>query len=122
MKNKKELFTTASLSFLSVPVVASAQQYFGQVDTFFTRIGGFIDNVLIPLIFTLALLMFIYGVFKYFFVQGDSDTARDTGRKYILWAILGFVLMVSIWGIVNVIATGLFGTTTPPTIPGTPTL
>lgn len=119
---KYKIFTAATLLIFCAPVVTFAQQYFGQVDTFFTRIGGFIDNILIPLIFTLSLLMFVYGVFNYFFVQGDSETARDTGRKYILWGILGFVVMVSVWGIVNIIATGLFGTTTPPTIPGTPTL
>ena len=97
-------------------------QYFGEVDTFFVRIGGFIDNILIPLLFTLALLFFVYGMFRYFILGGASDDNRATGRKIMWWSILGFVLMVSIWGIVNIISSGLFGNTAPPKLPGTPTL
>lgn len=110
------------LPLIVFPVAVSAQ-YFGEVDTFFTRISGFIDNILIPLIFTFALLVFLWGMFKYFILGGSSDDERAKGRKLIIWAIIGFVLMVSIWGIVNIISDGLFGASAgTPKIPGTPTL
>jgi len=111
-----------AMLILLMPIVTSAQQYFGEVDTFFTNIGGFIDNILIPLLFTLALLVFVFGMFKYFILGGGNEAEREKGKQLITYAIIGFVLMVSIWGIVNIIAGGLFGTTTVPTIPGTPTL
>ena len=120
---KQFLIKGSGAAFLfAVPLLVSAQPYFGEVDKFFTRLSGFIDNVLIPLVFTVALLVFLYGMFNYFLVQGDNEQARDTGRRMILWSIVGFVMMVSIWGIVNIVATGLFGTTQPPDIPGTPTV
>lgn len=119
---KKVQYPAILGTVLLFPVLASAQ-YFGQVDSFFTRIMGFIDNILIPLLFTLALLFFLYGMFKYFILGGASDDERAKGKQLIIWAIIGFVLMVSIWGIVNMIAGGLFGaSSTPPKIPGTPTL
>tara|TARA_B100000745_G_scaffold107052_1_gene68510 strand:- start:1797 stop:2216 length:420 start_codon:yes stop_codon:yes gene_type:complete len=105
-----------------VPNIVSAG-YFGQVDDFFTRATGFIDNILIPLVFTVALLVFLYGMFNYFIVQGDNEQSREVGRHLMLWSVIGFVVMVSIWGIVNMIAGGLFGSDNrAPDIPGTPTV
>ena len=108
--------------FALVPVAAFAQEYFGEVDTFFKNIGKFIDGVLIPLVFTLALLVFLWGMFKFFILGGDNEEARAKGKRLILWSIIGFVMMVSIWGIVNVVSSGLIPDTQPPKLPGTPTL
>ncbi len=103
----------------------SNQPYFGKVDSFFTNIVGFIDGVLIPFVFALALLIFIWGMFRFFILGGDNEDERAKGKQLILWSIIGMVIMVSIWGIVNVVAEGLFGTVTGgqvPTLPKTPTL
>ncbi len=108
--------------FLLVPAITSAQ-YFGEIDTFFGRVVGFINNVLVPLVFTLALFVFIYGMFNFFILNGENEGDRESGRDLMVSAVIGFVLMVSIWGIVNLVASGLFGTTTtPPPLPGIPTL
>ena len=115
-------FSVAAWVFLFIPQVLFAQTYFGEVDTFFNRAVGFIDKVLVPLIFVFVFLVFLYGMFKYFIAEGANDASRETGKKLVLWSIMGFVLMVSIWGIVNIVAEGLFGTTSAPTLPGTPTI
>ena len=85
----------------------AASGYFGPVDTFLANVSGFINNVLVPLIFTVALLFFIYGMFKYFIQNGASEEAREKGKQMMLYSVIGFVLMVSIWGIVNLFAAGL---------------
>ncbi len=111
----------ASLSFgLFLPAIASA--YFGEIDTFFGNVLGFINGVLIPLIFTVALLAFVWGMTKFFVINGDNEGERKKGKDLMVWSIAGFVLMVSIWGIVNLIAGGLFSSATTPTLPGIPTL
>lgn len=102
-------------SYLALPLLAFAQ--FGEVDTFFNNIGDFINNVLIPLVFGVALLVFIYGMFQYFILGGADEGSRESGRKLMMWAIIGFVVMVSIWGIVNIVAGGLFPDNTPPKMP-----
>ncbi|MEZ4200646.1 MAG: pilin [Candidatus Paceibacterota bacterium] len=88
-----------------LPAVALAQ--FGDINTFFGKITTFINDILIPLIFALALLMFIWGMFRFFIAGGHDEDAREKGKNLMLYAVVGFVLMVSIFGIVNLIANGL---------------
>jgi uncharacterized membrane protein YidH (DUF202 family) len=90
---------------LVLPLVSFAQ--FGVIDNFLRNIMSFINNLLIPLIFAAALLMFIYGMYRYFIQGGDNDGDREVGQQLMIWAVVGFVLMVSIWGIVNLVAGGL---------------
>ena len=75
-----------------------------------------INYVLVPLLFAVAFIVFLYGVFrKYIFSQGDSDMVKE-GHQLILWGLIGFFVMLSLWGIVNVIANtfGLGGYLAPP--------
>jgi hypothetical protein len=98
-----------ALLLVVLPTVVSAQKEkeFGEVNTFIDRISAFIDGTLIPLVFGLALLMFIWGVFKAFILGGSDEEKQKEGKQLMLYAIIGFVVMVSIWGIVNLIANGL---------------
>jgi len=93
-------------SFLVLPMMAFAQ--LGEVDTFFNNINDFIGNVLIPLVFGLALLMFVWGMFRFFILGGGNEEERGKGKQLIIWSIVGFVLMTSIWGIVNMLSGGFF--------------
>ncbi|MHB0865437.1 MAG: pilin [Minisyncoccota bacterium] len=65
-----------------------------------------INGIFVPVLFALAFLTFIWGVFKYFILGADSDAERATGRKFVLWGIIGFVVILSVWGLV-----GLLGNT-----------
>lgn len=117
-------YMTALALFL-LPLVTFAQ--FGVIDTFFKNVMTFINNILIPLIFAAALLMFIYGMYRYFILGGSNDGDREVGQQLMIWAVVGFVLMVSIWGIVNLVAGGLqtgLGTnnSAPTSIPKGPTI
>lgn len=102
----KKYSLSAGVGLLAVmPMVAMAQ--FGEIDSFLLNIINFINDVLIPLVFAAALLMFIFGMFRFFIAGGADDEKREQGKSLMLYAILGFVLMVSIFGIVNLIANGL---------------
>ncbi|MDB5244818.1 MAG: hypothetical protein JWN18_688 [Parcubacteria group bacterium] len=82
-----------------------------------------INNVLVPLLFAIAFIVFLYGVFKkYIWSKGDAG-AVDEGHMLILWGIIGFVIMISIWGLVNVVANtfGLAGYSAPRTPTSYPT-
>lgn len=94
-----------AVAILCVPTLALAQ--FGSIDAFLLNISTFINNILIPLVFALSLLMFIYGMFRYFIQGGDNSGDREVGQELMVWSIVGFVLMVSIWGIVNLLSSGL---------------
>jgi hypothetical protein len=62
-----------------------------------------INFVLVPLLFAVAFIVFLYGVANaYIFSRGDAEKVSK-GHQHILWGILGFVIMISLWGIVNVV-------------------
>jgi len=106
MQNMKKIgIYTLALVAIVLPGVAFGQ--FGEVNDFLDDISSFINSTLIPLVFALALLLFIWGIFKYFILGGGDDESREEGKQLMLWAIVGFVVMVSVFGIVNLIAGGL---------------
>jgi hypothetical protein len=86
-------------------------------------VTGIINNILVPVLIAIAFLVFLWGVYKYFIQGASNDAERATGRTFVLYGVIGFVIIFSIWGIVQIfIGTLGFGTTTnspnPPTIGG----
>lgn len=89
------------------PFVVFAQQpqtNFGAVGQTFTAFLSFLNSYIVPLLVAVAFLSFAYGMFQYFIKDGASDESRESGKKLALWGVLGFVLIVSLWGIVNIVA------------------
>lgn len=69
------------------------------VDSF----GRAISSILVPLLFALALMFFLYGVFK--FIKGAaSEEERKEGKKIIFVGLIALAVMVSIWGLVRIVA------------------
>lgn len=75
----------------------------------------FINNTLIPFLFALAFLFFIVNIVRYFILGAGKEDSRESARRLALWGIIAFVLMVSIWGIVNLLVRGFgfYGDTQP---------
>jgi hypothetical protein len=73
-----------------------------------TSFIDFINNVLVPLVFAVALITFLYGVFKYFIAGGANLEQRQKGTQVIMYSVIGFAVMISVWGIVNLVV-GTFG-------------
>ena len=65
-------------------------------------INQHIINPIIVLIFALAVLVFLYGVFEYF-KDSDSSSARETGQRHMLSGVIGMFIMISVFGIITVI-------------------
>lgn len=66
-----------------------------------------INVYLVPVLIAIAFLVFIWGVYKYFILGADDEKARETGRSFIMWGILGFVVIFSVWGIVALVGSTL---------------
>ncbi|MBU6323250.1 MAG: hypothetical protein KGI41_00160 [Patescibacteria group bacterium] len=60
-------------------------------------------NDVVPLVFAIAFIAFLWGIFLYFIKGADDESKRETGREFILYAVIGFFVMFGIWGIVNVV-------------------
>jgi hypothetical protein len=98
-------FALTGLAFF-LPVLAYAQPTDVTIDSaqdLSTFVIDFINNIGVPLIFAVAFLFFLLGVFKYF-VRGAGDKEkRDEGRTMIIYSIIGFFVMISIWGLVHIL-------------------
>lgn len=76
-----------------------------------------INNVLVPVLFAIAFIVFLYGIAKAYIFSGGDPAKVSEGHKLLLWGIIAFVVMISVWGLVNVVANtfGLAGYYAPPT-------
>lgn len=76
-----------------------------------TNIEFVINGIFVPLLFAIAFLVFVWGVFKYFIWGADSPDERKTGRDLALYGIIGFVVILSVWGLVLLVMNtlGLWG-------------
>jgi len=85
----------------------------GAFGTLLRTIIEFSTNVLIPFIIGIGFLVFVWGMFQYFIAGGANDESKEKGKSLMIYAIVGFLLIIVFWGIINLLAssTGLAGKT-----------
>lgn len=99
-----------------LPLMALAQA--GNVTDVFNNVFEFINYVVIPFIFALAFVWFLWNVFTYFFF--NAKPGNDVLRDQILFSVIGLFIMLSIWGVVALVQNSLLGddgASSPPTLP-----
>lgn len=119
----RALFFLALTFFLSVGTAYAAPGDISCGTTLsacLTSIKDFILAVLVPLVFAVAFLVFIWGMFQYFIAGGANEEKREEGKKLAIWGIVAFFVMVSVWGLVNIIGGTFMLNTTPPPLPKFP--
>lgn len=77
------------------------------IQEFIVRLTLFISNTLLPFLFGLALLFFLYNAFRLFILKSSDTVAQESAKRFALYSIAAFVFLVSIWGIVNLFVNGL---------------
>ena len=70
-----------------------------------TWIGCILTEAIVPILVTLAIIGFIWGIIEYY-LNPDNEEKRKKGKSFILWGLISLFVIVSMWGIV-----GLFVTT-----------
>lgn len=67
----------------------------------------------IPIIFALALVFFLWGVMK--FIMASDTKNKEESKKFIMAGLIGLFVMTSVWGIIKILSTTLgIDTTTVP--------
>ncbi len=94
----KKLAPFAAAAAWALPALALAQTSITGLAAIITNL---INGVFVPLVFAIAFLVFIWGVFRYFIGGGDDD--RKKAVQLMLYGIAGFFVMVSVWGLVNIL-------------------
>ena len=112
---KKALaLTSGTLVAFALPLVSlAAVSNLSDAGSFIINI---INNVLVPVLFAIAFIVFLWGAFNTFILGANDEEVKTNGKNLMLWGLIGFFVMVSIWGLVNILPGSItFGDTTGPT-------
>ena len=129
MKIIKTTFFTLILSTIFLPFFASAQGFppvgflpiidpssgclmTGNIGFVICKLSS-VFNSIIPLLVALGVVYFVWGVITY--VINDSEEAKKKGKDRIIYGIIGFVVIVGLWGLVSIVVNtfGLRGVSSP---------
>ncbi|MHB1163172.1 MAG: hypothetical protein ACYCZZ_01425 [Minisyncoccota bacterium] len=99
---KKALaLTSVTLAAFALPLISlAAVNNISDVGSF---IINTINNVFVPVLFAVAFIVFIWGAFNAFILGANSDDVKEKGKNLMLWGLIGFFVMVSVWGLVNIL-------------------
>lgn len=99
-------------SLLLTPVIAAAQ-----ITTLFDvrTFGMTVINALQAFFIALAVVGFLWGVVK-FIKNADNETEREKGKTFMIWGIIAFLVLVSLWAIVRLVVEDSLGLG--PVVPG----
>lgn len=94
-----------SLTVAKMPLCASLTS--NNVNEVVSLVTCTITGFIVPAIITLAIVSFIWGVVQTL-LNPTNEEARKKGRAFIMWGIVGLVVITSMWGIVKIF-TSTFG-------------
>ncbi len=75
---------------------------YASFESVLSNVNKLIVNPLINLLFALALAFFLYGVFQ-FIANQENEEKKTTGKQHMLWGIVGIVIMLGVFTIMNMI-------------------
>lgn len=110
---KKAIAASTLLASFALPLVSFAA--INNISDAGSFIINTINNIIVPVLFAVAFIVFLWGAFDTFILGAQKEETRETGKNLMLWGLIGFFVMVSIWGLVNILTgTITFGNNTGP--------
>jgi hypothetical protein len=114
---KKIILKSAIIIGATTPLLAFAQQ---KNLAYLVAIAVQYLGYAVYLIMGLAIVMFVWNVYKYFIAGGDNAEKKGEAGMYVMWSVIGFFVILSFWGLVNILtntirldnyapANGIFG-------------
>ncbi len=99
--NMKNIYTKIIIGLLAIsPSIALADgkdlKYLARLVTEYLNIG-------LSLIIGLAVLTFVWNIYRYFFTEKE----RTEAGYYVMYSIIGFFLILSFWGLVAIVRNSL---------------
>ena len=97
-----------------LPVVAFAQSTgiasgtFDQSSSLGKLLQGFLSflNYLVPILVSVAVAWLIWGILQYV-LKADDEEERGKAKSTIVYGVVGIVIMVSVYGLVNLVQSSL---------------
>lgn len=89
------------------PLIAHAENLEAGVATFMQRVIEVLVQPFLGLLFTVALVLFLYGMFRLVASTDKSSDDSNKGKQHMLWGIIGMFVMISVFGIMRLILSTL---------------
>ena len=103
---KKNIINYLLLGVVVSPLFASAEPGVtgGGVLSLIDKAENILGDIL-PLVMTLAIFYFLWSLANYMLKAGEEQA---TARQQMLWGIIILFVMVSFWGLVNILSKTIF--------------
>jgi hypothetical protein len=100
----KKAVSLITLGLLVLPVAVLAAPKPVDVTFFDDLVSGLkgVVDAMVPVLVTLALAAFIWGLVSFIFASGD-EAAKDEGKRRMIWGVVALFVIVSIWGLVGLL-------------------
>ena len=102
---KKTLFTGSAIVLSSLPFLALAQSSYSIQDKIIAPLSQIVSS-LVPILMTLALVAFIWGLVKYIMAAGDP-AGKAEGKNIMIGGVVALFVMASVWGLTSAIGGAL---------------
>lgn len=87
-----------SLTLALMPMLSFAA--IGGIDGVMTKISDLMSMAM-PLLLSAAVLFFVYALVKFMLSAGADKTAA---KEQMIWGVVILFVMISVWGLVNILA------------------
>lgn len=94
-------------SSVAAESVAAAGSANSTVQELLTSLSLFIQNIVLPLLFSIAFLFFLVNMVRYFILGGASETEREKAKRSAIYGIAAFVFLLTLWGLVSILVKGI---------------
>jgi Na+/proline symporter len=102
----RRIFIYLCIGFLPVLTYAQGAPNVGPeptaLDTLIYKINALIINPAIATLFIIAFVIFLYGLVE-FLRKANNKDGRAVGKQHMIWGIIGFVIMLGVYGIINIL-------------------
>ncbi|HEY0908551.1 MAG TPA: pilin [Candidatus Paceibacterota bacterium] len=85
---------------LSLVMPLSAFAAINNLNDIFTFIRNLL-NVILPLIISLTVVYFVWGMFQVFLASDDEK--KEKAKNTVIYGVIALFVMISIWGLVNIL-------------------
>lgn len=106
-----KILSGVALAVIVLPGVAGAVTILDTLNLVNTVI-----NALVPIIISLALVVFFWGLVTYI-VQLGNEEKRKEAMQLMIWGVIAIFVMVSIWGIIRLLQSTFKVTSQDPIVP-----
>lgn len=97
-----KIFTYIIVFTVSPIFVYASAHHTADLGTFAEWIGSKWVNTGVAVLISLGVLVFIWGAFQWL-SSGANEEVREMGKHRMINGIIGIFIMISIWGLVNIL-------------------